>query len=278
MKVGRSIVNGQSAPRFSLNTGEAYRVRLINAANARIFQIDPAAMGAKLIGYDGFAFDKPRLPESTVLLGPAQRVDLLLQQQEMGSVSMVNVGDHELERMLGAEPLPLVAFDFKGEKTRKLPLPALSPNSIAEPDLTNTLKGPLVMTGGAMGRLGDISFNGEPLTRMAMMENQQVWAFNGVANMPETSLFDTAIGQTILVETINQTGWPHAMHVHGHHFRIISRNGKAVAHRDWRDTFFIDGNETVEIAFVADNPGKWMLHCHMLEHAAAGMRTWFKVA
>ena len=191
---------------------------------------------------------------------------------------MVNVGDHELERMLGAEPLPLVVFDFKGEKTRQLPIPALSPNSIAEPDLTNTLKGPLVMTGGAMGRLGDISFNGEPLTRMAMMENQQVWAFNGVANMPETSLFDTAIGQTILVETINQTGWPHAMHVHGHHFRIISRNGKGVAHRDWRDTFFIDGNETVEIAFVADNPGKWMLHCHMLEHAAAGMRTWFKVA
>ena len=271
-------VNGQSAPRFSLNTGEAYRVRLINAANARIFQIDPAAMGAKLIGYDGFAFDKPRLPESTVLLGPAQRVDLLLQQQETGSVSMVNVGDHELERMSGAEPLPLVVFDFKGEKTRQLPIPTLSPNSIAEPDITNALKVPLVMTGGAMGRLGDISFNGQPLTRKAMMENQQVWAFNGVANMPESPLFETAIGQTVLVETINQTGWPHAMHVHGHHFRIISRNGKAVAHRDWRDTFFIDGNETVEIAFVADNPGKWMLHCHMLEHAAAGMRTWFKVA
>ena len=39
----------------------------------------------------------------------------------------------------------------------------------------------------------------------------------------------------------------------------------------------IDGDETVEIAFVADNPGKWLLHCHMLEHAAAGMQTWFEV-
>ena len=270
--------NGQSAPRFSLNTGEAYRVRLINAANARIFEIDPAAMGAKLIGYDGFAFDKPRQPESIVLISPAQRVDLLLHQKTAGTVSMVNVGDYELEGVSGAEVPPLVAFEFEVKSSQQLPSPALFENSIAEPDYSNAVKIPLVMTGGAMGRLGDISFNGKPLSREAMMENKQVWAFNGVANMPEKPMFETTIGQTILVETINQTGWPHAMHVHGHHFRIISRNGKDVAHRDWRDTFFIDGNETVEIAFVADNPGKWMLHCHMLEHAAAGMRTWFQVA
>ena len=38
------------------------------------------------------------------------------------------------------------------------------------------------------------------------------------------------------------------------------------------------GEETVEIALLADNPGKWMLHCHMLEHQASGMGTWFEVA
>lgn len=44
-----------------------------------------------------------------------------------------------------------------------------------------------------------------------------------------------------------------------------------------RDTLLIGANETREIAFVADNPGKWLFHCHMLEHAASGMTTWLEV-
>ena len=42
-------------------------------------------------------------------------------------------------------------------------------------------------------------------------------------------------------------------------------------------TLLIGANETREIAFVADNPGKWLFHCHMLEHAASGMTTWLEV-
>jgi FtsP/CotA-like multicopper oxidase with cupredoxin domain len=48
-------------------------------------------------------------------------------------------------------------------------------------------------------------------------------------------------------------------------------NGAAVPHRPWRDTVMVDPADTVEIAFVADNPGLWMLHCHVLEHQDAGM-------
>ena len=75
----------------------------------------------------------------------------------------------------------------------------------------------------------------------------------------------------------NDTRWPHAIHQHGHHVREISRNGAPVPQEAWRDTVLLDPNERVEVAFVADNPGKWMLHCHMLEHQAAGMTTWFQV-
>ena len=45
-----------------------------------------------------------------------------------------------------------------------------------------------------------------------------------------------------------------------------------------RDTFLIGPEQTTEVAFVAGNPGKWLYHCHMLEHAAAGMTTWFEVS
>ena len=44
-----------------------------------------------------------------------------------------------------------------------------------------------------------------------------------------------------------------------------------------RDTLLVQPGETVEVAFVADNPGNWLLHCHMVEHAAAGMMTWLRV-
>ena len=270
-------VNGRSNPRFELAAGEWYRVRLINAANARVFQIDPGALGAKIIALDGFAFEAPRIVEGTIPLAPAQRVNLLLKRDKSASLALTDVGDFALQQLSEAAPIPLAEFRFSGTAKRSAITPILKQNAIAEPDLSSAIKIPLIMTGGAMGQMGGITFNGKPLTRSVLMEEQQVWAFNGVANVTKEPMFAARLGQTILLKTVNETGWAHAMHVHGHHFRIISRNGQPVAHRDWRDTFYIDRDETVEIAFVADNPGKWMLHCHMLEHAASGMRTWFSV-
>ena len=67
------------------------------------------------------------------------------------------------------------------------------------------------------------------------------------------------------------------MHLHGHHFRVLSRDGKPEPLTPWRDVVTLDAMQRAEIAFVADNPGKWLLHCHMVEHMAAGMMTWFEV-
>ena len=72
--------------------------------------------------------------------------------------------------------------------------------------------------------------------------------------------------------------WPHAMHIHGHHGRVIERNAEPVTGAPWRDTELMQRNDRITLAIPADNPGKWMLHCHMLEHQAAGMATWFEVA
>ena len=84
-------------------------------------------------------------------------------------------------------------------------------------------------------------------------------------------------GEPILLNIINETAWPHAMHYHGHHFKVIARTGKDSPDPYWWDTVLMQRNEEMVIAFVADNPGKWMIHCHMLEHQAGGMATWFEV-
>jgi len=64
---------------------------------------------------------------------------------------------------------------------------------------------------------------------------------------------------------------------HGHSFRVVARNDRPSARREWLDTVLLAPRETAEIAFVADNPGDWMFHCHVLEHQASGMMACIRV-
>ena len=261
-------VNGESLPTYALKAGEAYRLRLICAANARVFELDPARFGAKVLAYDGQALPEPvSLDYSPFLLGPAQRVDLLVVPQE----------DFALEEISGNEPFAFVGFKVEkgGEATS---VPRISANAIPEPDLSNAKTVRMEMTGGAMGDLAEITYKGRRLQGEDFQTTRQVWAFNGIANLADEPLFRARRGETVVIETANESAWVHAMHTHGHHFRVIERSGATADDgKPWRDTFLIGPQQTTKIAFVADNPGKWLFHCHMLEHAAAGMNTWFEV-
>jgi FtsP/CotA-like multicopper oxidase with cupredoxin domain len=61
------------------------------------------------------------------------------------------------------------------------------------------------------------------------------------------------------------------MHLHGHFFRVLALNDVPTRHREWRDTVMLDPRGSCDIALVAENPGEWMFHCHILDHAAGGM-------
>ena len=76
----------------------------------------------------------------------------------------------------------------------------------------------------------------------------------------------------------NETAWLHPMHLHGNSFRVLTRSGSPVPHRQWADTVLVPPQETVELAFVADNPGDWMLHCHVMDHQTSGLMTILRVA
>ncbi len=74
-----------------------------------------------------------------------------------------------------------------------------------------------------------------------------------------------------LFETENWTTWKPPVQLHGHRFQVISRNSETVAGSIMRDTVLLQSEERTEIAFVADNPDRWMFHCHILEHQSSGM-------
>ncbi|MCA9323877.1 multicopper oxidase family protein, partial [Candidatus Saccharibacteria bacterium] len=69
----------------------------------------------------------------------------------------------------------------------------------------------------------------------------------------------------------------HPIHIHGQRFVIVSKNGKANTSVEWKDTITIPSGQTYELLVVMDNPGQWMLHCHIAEHLETGMATSFEV-
>ena len=78
-------------------------------------------------------------------------------------------------------------------------------------------------------------------------------------------------GQRVELDIINRSGMAHPMHLHGHHFQVVL-NGQAIAGA-MRDTVLVPANGSVRVAFDADNPGRWLFHCHNLYHMATGMMT-----
>jgi FtsP/CotA-like multicopper oxidase with cupredoxin domain len=151
-------------------------------------------------------------------------------------------------------------------------------NPLPDPDLASAERHELKLQGGMMGG-GMMSGMGG----MMGMSRGASWAINGMsmtgdgqANMPP--LLTLKRGRTCMLTMRNETAWWHPMHLHGHSFRVLTRNGAAVPHRVWADTVLVPPKETVEIAFVADNPGDWMLHCHVMDHQVSGMMTVLRVA
>jgi FtsP/CotA-like multicopper oxidase with cupredoxin domain len=97
------------------------------------------------------------------------------------------------------------------------------------------------------------------------------WTINGKL-FPDVPMFHVTEGDVVRMTISNDSGDVHPMHLHGHHAVVLSRNGVASTGSPWWvDSLNVADGETYEIAFVADNPGVWMDHCHNLEHAKDGL-------
>jgi FtsP/CotA-like multicopper oxidase with cupredoxin domain len=262
-------INGVSMPEIPLQQGRWHRIRLINSSASRVLDLAPSRFGSKVIALDGQPFETPRDMDGTLQLAPAQRMDLVMRPEE--------TGDIPFETMTG-KPFTFATFKVGNGKGDDLPLKQPAINRLPEPDLEAAWEIPLLMGGGAMGGMRSMMDGRTREELNQMMQDGLFWVLNGKAGMGDEPMFKASRGDTILIESRNDTAFAHAMHLHGHHFRVLARNGKNLEHPDWRDTFTTVPEETVRIAFVADNPGKWLIHCHMLGHAASGMTTWFEVA
>ena len=264
-------VNGESAWSRTVLRHERLRLRFANTANSRIFTLEMRGLEGWLVALDGQPLEAVQ-PGERLVLGPGERADFVVDVvAQSGERALVVSRERE-----GAFILCTFAVVGSLRETRGAAPPPLRANPVpALGDLSRARQAILRMAGGAMGGLREATLDGQTIPIRELVARGKVWALNGLAESPREPLFAARRGETVLLEMINDTAWPHGMHLHGHHFRAVSADGSL---GPWRDTLLVDREETMRIAFVADNPGDWLLHCHMLEHSVSGMMTWFRVS
>lgn len=277
-RLGNTLtLNGQDQLDIPVTKGERIRLRLCNTCNARVLELRIEHPDIWVVAEDGQPIPPRELDDGYVALSPGERVDLIIDMMlDIGSTAAITEVSADQRLVAGQliyHPGELALNELNLD--RYLPLPA-NPLS-TDLDLAGAQAVELLLEGGAMGNMAQATYQGETLGIRDLVSKGQVWALNGTAGMTDTPLFSAPRGQTVTVDLRNDTAWPHAMHFHGHHFKVVERNGKPTGSEAWKDTVLLERLESAKIAFVADNPGKWMIHCHMLEHQAAGMATWFKV-
>lgn len=270
-----ATINNDAHAAVSMRAGERIRLRLANVANAQIFALMFDGHDPVVVAEDGNPVSPWALGAGELLLGPGQRADLIL--DAVGAPS----SRHAIRAYTLRDEIRMGSFVYADEAsssslagTDVLPLEG---NARPELKLSDARRLELNMEGGAMGRMGRAMMGGRMMGMRELMRNRRIWAFNGVAGDMDTPLATVKRGETVVVDMTNDTAFPHAMHLHGMHFREVTRNGAPVANGPWRDTSLMASEDKVSIAFVAETPGKWMLHCHMIEHQAGGMMTFIEV-
>ena len=228
-------------------------------------------MAVTVVAYDGQPVAPHALKDSRVVLGPGMRADLILDvPSEAGGRNKV-VDDYYEDKAYSLTTLVREGAPLRDAPPPSVTLPA---NPLTEPDIAGAEVQEVLIEGGAKGFLEEAIYKGEKFKpRTLFRKHRKIWTLNGVAahGMVMEPMFTLKRGRSYRWKIKNDTAWDHPMHLHGHHFRILSRNGKPVPHRPWVDTVLLHLDETAEVAFVADNPGDWLFHCHILEHHLGGM-------
>ena len=255
-RIGNSLtVNGRNNPKIPVTSGQRLRLRLINAANARTFSLDFSSHHSRIIAIDGQPVTPHEPVNGFVTLAAATRIDLIIDMMATpGSEVVISDNNYRQQH-------DVLTFEYLNEspvRTDPLESPIeLESNTMPEPDLDNAVFHEVILAGGAMGGMRGAMIKGEYQSIRQLVRQGMVWAMNGEVGIDHTvaPLISLKHGQTCIINLKNNTSFDHPMHLHGHAFRVLKRNDKDVQYKPWQDTLMITRNETVEIAFVADNPG-----------------------
>lgn len=239
-----------------VETGARVRLRLINAASATGFLIDLGALEGTLIAVDGQPVAPLKLRR--VPLAMAQRADIRVTLPKGNGAFPILALQEDGTGRTG------IVLATKTAKIAKLPVISKAKLGLLDATLEKSLRAVSPLAAQSADRIVDVELTGT--------HAGYTWGL-AVKNKGEAAqLVHVKAGERVEVRMHNPTSMPHPMHLHGHHFQVTSIDGRAIAGA-MRDTVNLPPRSRVTIAFDADNPGKWMFHCHHLYHMETGMMT-----
>jgi FtsP/CotA-like multicopper oxidase with cupredoxin domain len=290
----RILVNGRPAFTLPVST-RAYRLRLLNGSNARIYKL---AWGdgtpLTVIGTDGGLLEKP-IQRPFVMLAPAERIELLVDFGKYPPGTELELRNLEFSGVEGG------MMGGMGMMGSNVSLPNGASFSVLKVQVARREEArfipPTTLASIPRYRLHD-AINAATPRRIALSMGHMTWRINGrTFQMDEVADDETARLNTLEVwEIVNEAGrrggmgmmggmaMAHPFHVHGVQFQVIERQvapeyvstwesvRSGFVDEGWKDTVLVMPGETVKLLLRFEKyPGRFMYHCHNLEHEDRGM-------
>lgn len=241
---------------ISVDPGATVLLRIINSSSMSAYHLSLGALNGELIAVDGFRV-RPVIARRFPI-AVAQRLDIRItipREPSAHPILAVLEGERNLAGVIlkaGRAPVSL------------LPAMAATASPALTLDLERSLRATKPLATRKADRVHQVDLTGE----MA----GYVWSLNGVAWTKDVPPLPVAKGERVELVFQNKTPMPHPMHLHGHEFQVVEINGKRFPGAV-RDTVLVTPGARVVVAFDANNPGLWAMHCHLLYHLDAGMFT-----
>jgi FtsP/CotA-like multicopper oxidase with cupredoxin domain len=243
------LVNGKIEPRLGARVGKPQRWRVVNAAITRYFPVSLRDHRWIRVGGDGglvaHAEELPRL-----VLAPGERADLVFTPTgDPGTEHLMSwlPTDRGYGTAVGRSRVPMMTIATVDE-------PAVAPAAV--PTDLRTI--PPIDLDGAVEQTIALTIDLEK-------PPEDMMGLNGVAH---DFMLDAALGQTQVWNVVNDTDFDHPFHLHGYFFQVLDEERVP----EWKDTVNVPAKTSLRLAVRFDErPGMWMIHCHILDHAEAGM-------
>ncbi|HVF39068.1 MAG TPA: multicopper oxidase family protein [Gemmatimonadaceae bacterium] len=245
------FVNGQVMPTVAIRSGEIQRWRLINASAARVYRLSLGGQPFLHVGNDGGLFEKP-LEVKEIVIANGERVELLVRGTEAPGSRTV------------FQTLP---YDRYIPQTR--PTDWKTPRDLFTLQYSSQAPVPSPKLPAMLRPIPAIDTATATATRVMVLTQHLI---NGKKHDMERIDVSSRVGATEIWQVENLVGMDHPFHLHGFQFQVLDRNGVPEKFRSWKDMVNVPKHETARfIVRYTDFPGKWMFHCHILDHEDHGM-------
>lgn len=256
-------INGRSGEKIKplkVKRGDRVRIRLVNAGYLT-HNLHLHGHNFKVIATDGQKIQQPKeIKDELLAIAPGERYDVEFIADKQGKWLIEEHGDNKASK----EMKEFIQYEDKtssndhSNASKKLPIFNLSNYGLFE------------KTPFTLNTKYDIEYTMNLGTEMK--DNNMEYTINGKTfpnvpplNVKRNDLIKATMKNTSMMDD-------HPMHLHGHFFQVLSKNGKVfIGAPIIKDTLNLKPGEEYVVAFKANNPGNWMFHCHDLHHAAAGM-------